>query len=531
MRLEESIGMAVFPSPAGQAPGAELGSAKCDHRHIWMQEAAARTTDERFERSPLLAWSLCFALILVLRLFLFFGSKLLEYASEVSLWFPAAAATFACFLVFGRRAIPALLLAAFLSALYDAGDASLHARPMFVVAGAALYAACHCLCYAGLAQLVSRTVSNTANPSISTTISAFLVGGLPATLLAGLTGVVAAHLIGTLGNATPVSFVLPWMLGDYVGLLTMGPLLAFVMRRAAERMRLPVPDTLYAYDALHRVHPGNRRYAPRLASMLLVVGGALALVAYDPEYQPLIFVVFIVIVLMLWMAVDQSMLQSMVLIALFGLIVVVLAHAMGLKELSLLLQCATITLAAGTYFASALPMLYAHNAQLREILTTDALTGAHSRMFFVELAEQALRQDRATGLPTSMLMLDMDHLKSINDRHGHVAGDRALAEIARLCRDALGPGDLMGRLGGDEFCVLLPGRDPQAAEAMAASMLRSVSAARYDFAPEIPPSVSIGIATARDGKEDYDSLFLRADSALYVAKRTGRNRMAHDIDD
>lgn len=496
-----------------------------------MQETAARTSDERFERSSLLAWSLCFALILILRLFLFFSSKLLEYASEVSLWFPAAAATFACFMVFGRRAIPALLVAAFLSALYDAGGASLQAQPVLVVAGAALYAVCHCLCYAGLAKLVSRRISDNANPSISTTICTFLVGGLPATLLAGLTGVVAAWMIGTVTAAPPVSLVLPWMLGDYVGLLTMGPLLAFVMRWAAERIRLPVPDVLYAYDALHRVHPGNRRYALRLASMLLVVGGALALVAHDPDYLPLTFVVFIVIVLMLWMAVGQSMLQSMISIALFGLIVVVLAHAMGLMELSLLLQCATITLAAGTYFASALPMLYAQNAQLREILTTDALTGAHSRLFFVELAEQALRQNRATGLPTSMLMLDMDYLKSINDRHGHVAGDRALAEITRLCRDCLGPGDFMGRLGGDEFCVLLPGRDPQTAEAMAASMLHSVRAARYDFAPDIPPSISIGIATTRDGSEDYDSLFLRADSALYVAKRSGRSRIAHDSDE
>lgn len=496
-----------------------------------MHEAEAQPSNACPERSPLLAWGLCFVAILVLRLFLFFGSKLLEYASEVSLWFPAAAATFAGFLVFGRRAMPALLLAAFLSALYDAGSPSLLARPMPVVAGAALYAISHCLCYTGLALLVSRTVSGHANPSISTTISLFLVGGLPAALLAGLTGVVAAHLIGTLGDASPAAFVLPWMLGDYVGLLTMGPLLAFLLRWVAERMHLPVPEALYAYDALHGSHPGHGRYVLRLIAMLLVVGGALALVAHDPDYQPIIFVVFIVIVLMLWMAVDQSMLQSMISTALFGLVVVLLAHAMGLESLSLLLQCATITLAAGTYFATALPMLYAHNAHLREILTTDTLTGAHSRLFFVELAEQALRQNRASGLPTSMLMLDMDHLKSINDRHGHVAGDRALAEITRLCRDCLGPGDFMGRLGGDEFCVLLPGRDPHAAAAMAEDMRSRLRTARYDFAPDIPPSISIGIATTRDGSEDYDSLFLRADSALYVAKRAGRNRVAHDGDD
>lgn len=483
-------------------------------------------------RSPLSAWGVCFALILGLRLALFFASKLVQYGSEVSLWFPAAAATFAGFLVFGKRAAPPLLLAALLSALCDAPPGMLATAPARAIGGAALYALMHCLSYALLAYAVSRTVAGRSNPSISNTITMFLVGGLPAALLAGVTGLAGARLLGTTGHADLIGFVLPWMLGDYVGLLTTGPLLVYLLRWMAERLRLPVPDALYAYDALHGMHATGTRFGPRLAWMMLVVGAALAMVARDPNHEPLIFVVFIMIVLMLWMAVSQTMLQSMISIALFAVTVAVMDHVMGLNRLSLLLQCATITLASGTYYATAVPMLYAQNSRLRDVLTTDPQTGAHSRMFFVELAEQSLRQNRAAGLPTSMLMIDMDHLKSINDRYGHLAGDHALIEIVRICRASLGPGDFMGRLGGDEFCALLPGRDPRTAAWMAERMRVAVNAAQYPFAPEFPPSVSIGIATTwGDRNEDYDSLFLRADSALYVAKREGRDRIAQDHED
>jgi diguanylate cyclase (GGDEF)-like protein len=128
-----------------------------------------------------------------------------------------------------------------------------------------------------------------------------------------------------------------------------------------------------------------------------------------------------------------------------------------------------------------------------------------------------------------MLMIDMDHLKAINDRYGHRAGDLALTQTVRNCQQCLGDhGGLLGRLGGDEFCALLPGLDKETAAAIAERVVATVAAARFDFAPSVAPSVSVGVSTTRSDDDDYDSLWLRADSALYIAKRSGRGRFAQE---
>jgi diguanylate cyclase (GGDEF)-like protein len=173
-------------------------------------------------------------------------------------------------------------------------------------------------------------------------------------------------------------------------------------------------------------------------------------------------------------------------------------------------------------------MLYADNAQLRRLLIHDALTGAYNRHFFVELSQQAIRQSRIRTQPVSMLMIDLDNLKLINDRHGHAAGDQALSQIVRICHQSLTGNDLLGRLGGDEFCALLPGLDHVAAADAAENLIAAVRAAAYAFSSELKPSLSIGVATTLSDTDDYESLWLRADSALYVAKRSGRNQIAQE---
>jgi diguanylate cyclase (GGDEF)-like protein len=127
-----------------------------------------------------------------------------------------------------------------------------------------------------------------------------------------------------------------------------------------------------------------------------------------------------------------------------------------------------------------------------------------------------------------MLMLDMDNLKHINDRYGHAAGDQALSHIAHICRAALSSNDVLGRLGGDEFGVLLPALDHAEAAQAAQRLLAAVRASAYPFTDDIRPSMSIGIATTQSDTDDYDSLWMRADSALYVAKRGGRDQIAQE---
>ncbi|MCX7514515.1 GGDEF domain-containing protein [Frateuria hangzhouensis] len=162
-------------------------------------------------------------------------------------------------------------------------------------------------------------------------------------------------------------------------------------------------------------------------------------------------------------------------------------------------------------------------ADLRRLARTDPLTGTLNRLGLDEAARQ--RFDDPHGL--AVLMLDADHFKAINDRHGHAGGDRVLAALARCLGTRLRPGDLLGRIGGEEFLVLLPHTGLAAAAALAEDLRAHVASLPLEFdglAQAI--TVSIGVA-AREGTDaNADALVRRADRALYEAKRAGRNRVA-----
>jgi len=118
-------------------------------------------------------------------------------------------------------------------------------------------------------------------------------------------------------------------------------------------------------------------------------------------------------------------------------------------------------------------------------------------------------------------MLDLDHLKRINDAHGHGAGDEALRRFAAICREHLRAGDALGRLGGDEFAMCLPGLGADGASARGMALLSALAAASTE---SLPLAASIGVAERRPG-DTYASLVQRADDALMQAKRDGRGRL------
>lgn len=165
------------------------------------------------------------------------------------------------------------------------------------------------------------------------------------------------------------------------------------------------------------------------------------------------------------------------------------------------------------------------NLRLGLVARTDSLTACLNRGAFTSKVNTLLAQhlDRTGG---ALLMIDADNFKAINDRFGHNAGDEALTIIARSIRTILRAGDLVGRMGGEEFGVYLPDVDQKSAEAIAERIRRSVNLAV--FAPEgrqRPLSVSIGGAVF-DGPASFSELFRIADQRLYGAKQTGRNRVA-----
>ncbi|CAN7631999.1 diguanylate cyclase domain-containing protein [Acidovorax sp. LjRoot117] len=160
----------------------------------------------------------------------------------------------------------------------------------------------------------------------------------------------------------------------------------------------------------------------------------------------------------------------------------------------------------------------------------DDLTGVLARRALLKQGERLLARHQRGCAGAAVMMLDVDHFKQVNDQHGHGAGDQLLIGIARTLADTLRPQDLLGRMGGEEFAVVLPGVSPGEAQAIAERMRSAVQQQHFGTGPGTQPyaTVSIGLvhSSTMGGDADLEVLLLAADTALYRAKAEGRNRVA-----
>lgn len=168
------------------------------------------------------------------------------------------------------------------------------------------------------------------------------------------------------------------------------------------------------------------------------------------------------------------------------------------------------------------------NALLSQMASTDPLTGIKNRRRFGEDLEHHAALMARHGRPLSLLLLDVDHFKDYNDDFGHPAGDDVLRRLAEVLRLELRESDVLSRYGGEEFAVLLPATDAEAAREVAERLRVVVAEMRM---PRRPVTISIGIATAEAGRVcEPTQLVEAADAALYRAKRAGRDRVVHAAD-
>jgi len=171
--------------------------------------------------------------------------------------------------------------------------------------------------------------------------------------------------------------------------------------------------------------------------------------------------------------------------------------------------------------------------KLEQMALHDALTGLANRRKFLDHFQSALARVIRSGQPLSLLAIDIDHFKRVNDAHGHPAGDEVLLAMARILERTVRRTDLVARFGGEEFMVLLPDTGPEGGTELAEKLRRAVEAERFEVESDgrqVPLTVTISIGVAAIGREiasttSFDDVVERADQALYSAKLAGRNRV------
>ncbi|WP_176596562.1 MULTISPECIES: sensor domain-containing diguanylate cyclase [Sphingobium] len=173
-----------------------------------------------------------------------------------------------------------------------------------------------------------------------------------------------------------------------------------------------------------------------------------------------------------------------------------------------------------------LAALVVEQLELRRIAERDHLTGALSRRAFLSEMNRAIALFERHERPASLLLFDIDHFKRINDTHGHPAGDQVIRGIARLCTSLQRPSDSLGRLGGEEFGILLPETAEEDAGRAAQRFCEAIAATEIPGTPPLRVTVSFGVAELRGDWPTSESWLAVADMALYEAKRSGRNRIA-----
>jgi len=196
--------------------------------------------------------------------------------------------------------------------------------------------------------------------------------------------------------------------------------------------------------------------------------------------------------------------------------------ALSVLEPALGLRVIVTILAVSVFSAASIRVINNQQRRLRDLAVTDSLTGLYNRTLLDSTLNRALEQSFRSGSPTSLLLLDLDHFKSINDSYGHDVGDEVLAEVSVLLRSRLRASDQVFRMGGEEFLAILHHTDLLGAERVGRELCDLIAGST--IVPQQQVTISGGVAVLSQG-ESWTEWLKRADECLYRAKRQGRNRV------
>ncbi len=450
----------------------------------------------------LLAWLLLFEI-----------GWLVEYTSHASVWFPVAGFTFAALLIMGLTALPALLVGCVLITFFSASHYQLPLTAAEILKGGMLFGFAHILPYA-LGAYLLRFVARHGVRDVTRVIVSFLVIAASTSLLA--TVLVLTSLV--ISNMMPLADVsktwLPFWIGDMAGVMVMAPFFVAMLSKLLPGVLFRLTDL----SALQLQHATPHYWLKLLLTILLLTFAML--LAYLSGSQNSAFAIFFLVIPHMWIACSESPFYNVLTMAISGFLIAFLVHVLGLMEFVMVYQFAINVIAANTLYGLALPTLLADNLQLRKVAFTDNLTQVASRDRLEQRAHLEISKAQQDLSNFSLMVFDIDHFKQINDEFGHHVGDHALQQLCLIAQHSLRHDDLLGRFGGDEFVVLLPETNAQAAVKVAEKILAELEHVRV--ADVLRLTASFGVAQLQRD-EDYQRLFLRADQALYRAKAQGRN--------
>jgi len=201
------------------------------------------------------------------------------------------------------------------------------------------------------------------------------------------------------------------------------------------------------------------------------------------------------------------------------------------SQILLFVGTAAILYSLSNQVRNTIDHLHEQADRLVNLAQTDPLTALPNRRYFIELLEREFARARRYHRPLTLLYLDLDEFKELNDRHGHLFGDEILRGASRSLKAVLRSTDLLARIGGDEFAVLLPETNLAGAQNVASKLRRALMAFGKQISPMIPPLTFCGgISHLREGDTSIDDMLGRADSAQYLAKETGKDDTRTEID-
>ena len=357
-------------------------------------------------------------------------------------------------------------------------------------------------------------------------VAILIAAAITASLVAGALSATSAKL---LAHAPFTTIFIKWVLGDVLGLLVV------------------MPIAIIGHDVI--------KYGPDLmmkqrsqgeAALILAAVFGVSVAVYSPSVPPVQFLVMPTVLLASFRLGPLGAALATVIVAIVGSLGTVLAaKAVASSPDEVTLKVFNFQLNLAVLFLTALPIgaAMAQRVQLERDLTdekeradrfasdmaslanVDDLTGLATRRFFLDQLDTMASTARRISQPLTLAMIDIDHFKPINDNFGHAVGDAVLMAIGAACRTAVRADDVIGRLGGEEFAMLMPLTDQETAYRIVDRLREAVAAIAIPTVDGRTVSVTISIGMAMFADQAIDRLLLDADRALYLAKERGRNRI------